>query len=316
MAVYTVDPFDAQMPFPLDLRYRKADLNGRNAIPANARYPGMLCWTDNERVVWVLDVGSGGDPADNTNWKQLYPAAGGATQNVTWSANAPTTQGSNGDIWFRDNADTGNVDLYFKAGGSWGLLGSWSKEGAVPTLQEVTDEGNVTNNHIFITGQNPIPSSGEGAWISSPVSGAARYARLEDGDITGQLSLGSGNPNYDAVLVGGGNGLAVQESTQLTLEPTGGRISRGGFPNILKPLTLADAVNEDHAVTKRQLDAVAPTYTPDPSLPSTGILAYLNTNYPSANIGDVVYREGSTTVRKCTKYAASKWSRVDETIVT
>lgn len=186
MAITLIDPFEGQMPFPIDLRMRKADINGRNAIPGNARYPGMLVWTDNERVVWVMDVGSGGDTSDNNNWKQMYPASGGAVQNVTWSANAPTAEGSDGDIWFRNNAGTGNIDLYFKQGGSWGMLGSWSKEGT------------------------------------------------------------------------------------------------------------------------------RPTHTPDPSLPDPPTNTYLNTNYPTAKPGDVVYYEGTTQLVTATCYAVGEWKWITE----
>lgn len=171
MAVYTIDPFDAQMPFPLDLRNRKADVNGRNAIPSNARYRGMLVWTDNERVVWVLDAGPSGDPADNNNWKQLYPATGGDVQNVTWSANAPTTEGSNGDIWFRNNAGTGNIELYFKQGGSWGMLGSWSKEGTRPTY---TSDPSTPNTSALSYLNTTYPNAKPGDQVYKVTSGMRR----------------------------------------------------------------------------------------------------------------------------------------------
>lgn len=64
-----------------------------------------------------------------------------------------------------------------------------------------------------------------------------------------------------------------------------------------------------------------PSYTSDPSLPSGGgFLAYLRSNYTSANPGDVVYREGTTQLIKCTCYyvdanpALNKWSKIIETI--
>ena len=122
MAVYSVDPFDFQAPFPLDLRNRKGDIGGRNSIPGNARYPGMLVWTDNERVLWALDA-TAGTVSDNANWKQIYPLTGGGIQIVTWR-NTPPTGGSNGDIAFVDDGAT--ITVYFNQSGTWGALGSWA----------------------------------------------------------------------------------------------------------------------------------------------------------------------------------------------
>jgi len=51
----------------------------------------------------------------------------------------------------------------------------------------------------------------------------------------------------------------------------------------------------------------APTYTPDPSLPDPPTKLYLNTNYPDAKVGDVVYWEGTTQVVEAKCYAAGEW---------
>lgn len=50
------------------------------------------------------------------------------------------------------------------------------------------------------------------------------------------------------------------------------------------------------------------TYTPDPSLPDPPTKSYLNTNYPSAKVGDVVYWEGTTQVVEAKCYAAGEWN--------
>ena len=52
----------------------------------------------------------------------------------------------------------------------------------------------------------------------------------------------------------------------------------------------------------------APTYTLDPSLPDPPTLSYLNSNYPSAKAGDVVYWEGTTQVVEAKCYAAGEWN--------
>src|SRR5690606_18725352 len=50
------------------------------------------------------------------------------------------------------------------------------------------------------------------------------------------------------------------------------------------------------------------TYTPDPSLPDPPTLSYLNSNYPSAKVGDVVYWEGTTQVVEAKCYATGEWN--------
>src|SRR5690606_14250728 len=55
------------------------------------------------------------------------------------------------------------------------------------------------------------------------------------------------------------------------------------------------------------IETGAPTYTPDPSLPDPPTKSYLNTNYPDAKVGDVVYWEGTTQVVEAKCYAAGEW---------
>jgi len=50
------------------------------------------------------------------------------------------------------------------------------------------------------------------------------------------------------------------------------------------------------------------TYTLDPSLPDPPTKSYLNSNYPSAKVGDVVYWEGTTQVVEAKCYAAGEWN--------
>ncbi len=49
MAVTIIDPFDPQMPFPIDLRNRKLNSAQRDMIPANARYEGLMCYVQDEQ---------------------------------------------------------------------------------------------------------------------------------------------------------------------------------------------------------------------------------------------------------------------------
>lgn len=187
MAVISVDPFDFQAPFPIDLRMRVADLNARNGIVTNARWEGMQVWVISEQALYLLVS----PLADNASWRQIWPATAGSTANVSWGAVVPpNTSGNNGDIAYVELAD--RIDLYFKVGGVWGA---------------------------------PL----------------------------------------------------------------------GSFPK-----------------------ASTPTYTLDPSVPTSGTLAYLNSTYPSAKVGDIVALELSTQLREWTCYSVdpdpnnNKWAYINK----
>lgn len=58
-----------------------------------------------------------------------------------------------------------------------------------------------------------------------------------------------------------------------------------------------------------------PTYTPDPSVPSSSALSYLTTNYPSANPGDRVYKEADGQLLIYEKYDEG-WTREIKSLTT
>lgn len=52
-----------------------------------------------------------------------------------------------------------------------------------------------------------------------------------------------------------------------------------------------------------------PSIILDSSLPTSGTLAYLNTNHGTVSIGTIVYREFGNEILWCEKYAENKWTR-------
>lgn len=118
-----IDPFDAQMPFPLDLRNVRASTAERDIIPSNSRYAGMMVYVQNDEKLYYLKGG-----VDNINWTEISEA--GATvglQAVYFNGTLPTTQGNDGDSWFRPVA--GKMELYYKLSGTWSKLGEWDTGG-------------------------------------------------------------------------------------------------------------------------------------------------------------------------------------------
>lgn len=232
----------------------------------------------------------------------------GRTQVVTVSTDAPTG-GGEGDIWFRQQGS--NITVYQRISGSWVIRGNLPTGGITPDLQITTNEGNITDNAIQVSGtQNTDPGTnsavvrftGTQAILSAIISGAER----------GIIALGNGAAGI--AVASNGNRLDISTSS-------GARFVTGAGAGTFMNVKGADAVSDDDFVTKRQLGSAGPSYTPDPSLPSgAGFLAYLRSNYTSAKPGDVVYREGTTQLIKCTCYyvdanpALNKWSKIIETI--
>lgn len=99
----------------------------------------------------------------------------------------------------------------------------------------------------------------------------------------------------------------VQSVTVGTSVPTGGNNGDIYFRNV----SGGTEVYYNNAGTWGSVGTIptgGASYTPDPSLPNPPTLAYLNSNYPAANIGDIVYREGATQIIEATCYAAGKWN--------
>lgn len=82
----------------------------------------------------------------------------------------------------------------------------------------------------------------------------------------------------------------------------------GAIASVLTAGEVKLAVYQGDGTWKIVGDSSAPTYTPDPSLPDPPTKSYLNTNYPSAKVGDVVYWEGTTQVVEAKCYAVGEWS--------
>lgn len=127
MAVVSVDPFDFKAPFPLDLRMRRANIGERDTIPTNNRWEGMLVYVISEQTWYGLVGGVG-----NENWVEIGQGGSGGGGNVTWLNNTIPTGGDDGDVAYND---TGNeIQLWYRQGGAWGMLGSWHTGGPSYTL--------------------------------------------------------------------------------------------------------------------------------------------------------------------------------------
>lgn len=153
MAVTIIDPFDPQMPFPVDLRNRKLNSAQRDTIPANARYEGLMCYVQDEQKWYYLKGGT-----DNGDWTEFGEGepVDESLQTVYFNPSMPNSnQGADGDIWFRPVDDI--TELYQKVSDIWTKLGEWSSEGGgggSQNLQQVTDIGDTTTNNINIHDPN------------------------------------------------------------------------------------------------------------------------------------------------------------------
>lgn len=129
MAVVSVDPFDFKAPFPLDLRMRRANIGERDTIPTNNRWEGMLVYVISEQTWYGLVGGVG-----NENWVEIGQGGAAGGGNVTWLNNTIPTGGHDGDVAYND---TGNeIQLWYRQGGAWGMLGSWGNGGELPPIHE------------------------------------------------------------------------------------------------------------------------------------------------------------------------------------
>lgn len=108
---------------------------------------------------------------------------------------------------------------------------------------------------------------------------------------------------------------SIQTVTVSANDPTGGSNGDIHFKTSAGSIGVYQNVSGTWGL-KGTIPTGGSSYTPDPSVPNTGALAYLNSTYPDAKPGDVVYKKASTVVRKWTCYAPGEWSRIDETIET
>lgn len=226
-----VDTFDCQAPFPLDLRSVKSNIGQRDAIPNNARYDGMEVWVVNDQKKYRLEGGTA-----NENWVEVTTDgdSSGTLQDVTFSSTAPTTQGNDGDIWFRPNDDT--IELYYKVSGIWGMVGSWSnldiafenglredngtvKLGLDLSTVGTTNEGILTEVTPLIFGDATDPSTVSGVIIqdgSTTIYGSDNIQLIANGSTIGL----------------GGNGISI------------GRVDQTlSFSNLSNKIILEDELN-------------------------------------------------------------------------
>lgn len=154
MAVPAIDPFDFTAPWPLDLRFRRDDIPGRDSIPTNHRWEGMPVYVTSEQTWYYLRGGTG-----NENWAVLGGSSG--IQNVTFRVGTDPTGGDNGDISFVERNDA--IELWYRQGDSWGMLGSWSNGGGVPPIHERPGVDFQTTS-ATLNGWYPDAVEGEVVW--------------------------------------------------------------------------------------------------------------------------------------------------------
>lgn len=101
--IASVDQFDTQMPFPLEIREKTATMASLYAIPTNARWSGMRVWVEAEQAVYILACFQS-EVGDNSKWLPLYGVSGlGARTSLV------TTTGTDVSIaWTADLAPDGS----------------------------------------------------------------------------------------------------------------------------------------------------------------------------------------------------------------
>lgn len=285
MAQTLTDVFDIRIQFPIDLRTVKADMNARNAIETFQRYEGLTVWVVAEQRKYRLIGG-----IENTNWVDVTESAG--LQAVTVSPSTPTG-GNPGDIHFKTVA--GGFEVWYNNAGTWGSVGTIPTGGDTPTLQQVTDEGNTTDNAIQVSGTDNADTGVDSAVVRYTGTDAI-FSALIGGSEKAAVSLGS-----DSAVVSAG-----ASQVRLALSGTlGARFL--GASSVLITVKGADAVDDNDFVTKRQLDSVAPTRTPDPSLSFSTTSADMESAHPTAAIGDIFYNVDGTDIYVATKIATGIW---------
>ena len=182
--------------------------------------------------------------------------------------------------------------------------GTWEPVGAdptTPTLQEVTDEGSTTTNTITALGFN--------ANNYVDVSGRIRV-RTDEAGITFQDDIQNySHLNLHSNIVRLGGHISVL-SAGTSGTPTYGSLST----DILTSSRIFTLPDKSGTIALLDDILTAPTFTEDNSVPNTGALSYLNSNYPSAQPGDQVYKIAAGIRRTWTCYAEEEWSRIDEVI--
>lgn len=190
--------------------------------------------------------------------------------------------------------DGGKLKLAtYNGDGTWSPVGS---DPVTPTLQQVTDEGNTTSNAIQVTG-------------SDGVNVATGSVVLDYATNLARLDLISGGQRHSGIFISNATvqlrlGPQAGATTLLSLRATYAEFHDGsGYKRVRGD----DAVDDNDFVTKRQLDSVAPTRTPDPSLSFSTTSSDMDTAHPTANVGDIFYNVDGPSIYVATKIAPGIW---------
>lgn len=162
--------FNASLEKPLDLRTVVQDLTERDNIDSVKRYDGLEVYVIDEQTKYRLEGGT-----DNSDWVET----GGTNINSIDDINDVSISSvSSGNLLEYDGSDWVNVEKSTIDIGEFNDDGTYLS--SVPTLQEVTEQGNTTDQTVQITGSNNSPSSGKGIEIG--YSASSDYARIRSDD--------------------------------------------------------------------------------------------------------------------------------------
>ena len=149
----------------------------------------------------VVQKGSGNGELRKATVQQLLADIGGGSE-VIISDDAPDTDAyTAGTLWW--NSDNGNLYVLYEDDDSiqWVQATASAGGGSAGTLQEVTDEGNTTDNDIEMTGHLVIGEKIFGGIFEAPITnvgteihptkGAVHIRPADDTDIAALEVLGS-----------------------------------------------------------------------------------------------------------------------------
>jgi len=126
----------------------------------------------------------------------------------------------------------------------------------IPTLHQVTGEGNVTTNFIEVNGIS-IGKSGVGSDVRASIHYTGNQTRIYNwlsGNYTSGIIIDNGQ-----VLIFNRYANSANPGGELIINQSGNASFVNGAENAFIPVSGADAISDDDFVTKRQLDSVSPT---------------------------------------------------------
>lgn len=151
-----------------------------------------------------------------------------------------------------------------------------------PTLQEVTTQGNTSNNAIQITGDNNTAQNVDGLFAMYQF-GAGRIGLYRSNSVAGELQL----TTTSTTLVAPGT---TPNAPRLVLQETGAGVRFVNASGTVRiPVQGGDALIDDHFITKRQLDNSIPDltgYATEAWVTSQGYLTSVSSSW-NINTGDL-----------------------------